>query len=167
MRQHSNLIRLLRILFVRTYDVSDLMCCCPRLWACCPNFRSNRCFPHYSEITFFGLISQSLKLRYNCHDNILICISEVHNPRNSTLHSFHGLMLSINWPACHCMGHVHSSDGRALQREHRGHGCKSRRRPEISCFFGLISQLLKLRYNCDDQIFIPFVFPQFTIHLIL
>ena len=28
-------------------------------------------------------------------------------------HSFHRLMNSINWPACHCMG-LHSLDGRAL-----------------------------------------------------
>ena len=34
-------------------------------------------------------------------------------------------------------------------------------------FFGLILQMLKLRYNCEDHIFIPFVFLQFTIHLIL
>ena len=27
--------------------------------------------------------------------------------------------------------------------------------------------MFKLRYNCDDHIFIPFVFPQLTIHLIL
>ena len=34
-------------------------------------------------------------------------------------------------------------------------------------FSGLISQLLKLRYNCEDHILISFVFPQFTIHLTL
>ena len=38
--------------------------------------------------------------------------------------SFQGLMNSINWLACHCMG-LHSSDGRALQRERRGHGFES------------------------------------------
>ena len=36
--------------------------------------------------------------------------------------------------------------------------------PKSFFFFRLISQLLKLRYDCDDHIFIPFVFPQFTIH---
>ena len=32
-------------------------------------------------------------------------------------------------------------------------------------FLGLILQLLKLQYNCNDHIFIPFEFAQFTIHL--
>ena len=50
-----------------------------------------------------------------------ICISAVYNSPHSMFHSFHGLMNSINWPACHCMG-LHSSDGRALQRERIGHG---------------------------------------------
>ena len=30
-------------------------------------------------------------------------------------------------------------------------------------FFGLILQLLKLQYNCEGHIFVPFVFPQFTL----
>ena len=51
------------------------------------------------------------------------------------------LMNSINWPACHCMG-LHSSNGRVLQRDRRGHGFESRWSPEI-LFCGLISQLLK------------------------
>ena len=34
---------------------------------------------------------------------------------------------------------------------------------EIIINFGLISQLLKLRYNFEGHIFIPFVFPQFTL----
>ena len=48
---------------------------------------------------------------------------------------------------------LHSSGGRALQRERSGHGLKPRK-----SFFGLILQLLKLRYNCEDHIFIPSMF---------
>ena len=53
-----------------------------------------------------------------------ICISAVHNSPYSMFHSFHELMNSINWPACHFMG-IHSSAGRALQRVRRGHGSES------------------------------------------
>ena len=44
-----------------------------------------------------------------------------------------------------CMG-LHSSAGRALQRYRRGHGFESRWSPE-NLFFGLFSQLLKLRFT--------------------
>ena len=44
-----------------------------------------------------------------------------------------------------CIG-LHSSAGKALQRERRGHGFESRWSPE-KLFFGLFSQLLKLRFT--------------------
>ena len=52
---------------------------------------------------------------------------------HSVFHSFHELMNSINWPACQCMS-LHSSAGRALQRELRGHGFESRWSPEKPFF---------------------------------
>ena len=78
-------------------------------------------------------------------------------------HSFHRLMDSINWSACHCMG-LHSSDGRALQRERRGHGFKSRcfstamitssfciivtARGVIIGFLGMIAKLSDICFSC-------------------
>ena len=68
---------------------------------------------------------------------------------HSVLHSFHGLLNSINWPPGHCMD-LHSSDGRALQRERRGHGFESRWSSE------------KLFLGHFAHISISFVFLQFT-----
>ena len=84
---------------------------------------------------FFRLISKLLKLRYNLHS---ICISSVHNSPHSMFHSFHGLMNSINWPACHCMG-LPSSDDRALQRTNvEATDSNPVGAPKSSFFFGLI-----------------------------
>ena len=58
---------------------------------------------------------------------------------------------------------LHSSAGRALQRERRGHGFESRWSPppppptkKKNFFSGFTSHLLKLRFNCDGHIFISF-----------
>ena len=67
----------------------------------------------------------------------------------------------INKLACsQCMG-LHSSVGRALQRERRGHRFESRWSPD-NLLFRLIRNRLNCDYNCDGHIFISFVFPQFT-----
>ena len=60
----------------------------------------------------------------------------------------------------HCMG-LHSSAGRALQRERRGHGFRNPFEAPKNFFFGLFRNCL----NCDSTAmvtFISFVFPQFT-----
>ena len=75
------------------------------------------------------------------------------------------LMNSINWPACHCMVFIAQMvEYCSVNAEAKG--LNPVEAPKSFLFFGLILQLLKLLYNYDDHVFIPFVFPQFTIHLI-
>ena len=61
----------------------------------------------------------------------------------------------LNKLACSQCMVLHSSIGRALQCERRGHGFESRWSPETP-FFRATSELLKLRFNCDGHIFISF-----------
>ena len=55
-----------------------------------------------------------------------------------------------------CMG-LHSSAGRALQRERRGHGFESSWSPKKLLFFLANLQLHKLQFNCKGFICIPAV----------
>ena len=59
-------------------------------------------------------------------------------------HSFHGLMNSINWPASSIWVFIAQLGEHCSGR--RGHGFESRWSPE-KLFFGLFSQLLKLRFT--------------------
>ena len=85
-------------------------------------------YNHRGELTiFFQAILQLLKLRFNCDGHIydihFICIPAVHII--SFCVSFLSRVDELNKLACfQCMG-LHSSAGRALQREHRGHGFES------------------------------------------
>ena len=65
---------------------------------------------------FFSGYFKLLKIAIHCNGHIFISFVFLQlTSFHSVFHSFHGLMNSINWPACHRIG-LHSSDGRALQR---------------------------------------------------
>ena len=66
---------------------------------------------------------------FNCDTAAMIASSFHLYFRSSQFTSYYVSFLhwttnSINWPAYDCMG-LHSSDGRALQRNRRGHGFES------------------------------------------
>ena len=66
--------------------------------------------------------------------------------------SFLSRVDELNKLAClQCMG-LHSSAGRGLQRERRGHGFESRWSPE-KLSFGLLRNLLNYDHNCDHLYF--------------
>ena len=135
---------------------------------CGPNAEAMGSNPVEALKWFFAVIiiayQIAIQLQWSHLHNDSICtISAVHI-LTSFYVSFHSRVddLIIKWRACHCMS-LHSSDGRALRPECRGHRFESCWNPEMVFFFGLILQLLKLQYNYDGRIFIPFVFPLFTI----
>ena len=77
--------------------------------------------------------------------------------RMSPKRRFSGFQQDSNpWPL-----RLHSSVGRALQHERRGHWFESRWSPE-KLLFELIRYCLNCDFNCDGQIFISFVFLQFA-----
>ena len=87
---------------------------------------------------------EKLKLRFTAMVTLISFVFPQFTSFHSVFHSFHGLMNSINWPALSVWVFI-AQAGRALQREHRGHGFESRWSPK-KLFFGLFSQLLKLRF---------------------
>ena len=119
-----------------------------------------------SHMSFSVILIQLLKVRLQQRWSHLhfICISSVHNSCHSVFHSFHRLINSINWPALsvwvfiaklveHCSANAEATGSNPVET----------RKP----FFGLLHNCFNCDYNCDDHIFISFVFPQFTIHFIL
>ena len=100
----------------------------------------------------FRATSPLLNLRFNCDGHIFISfVFRQFTSFHSVFHSFHGLMNSINWPVSsvwvfiaqlveHCSANVEATGSNPVEA--------------MKNLFGAISQLLKLRFNCDGHIFI-------------
>ena len=104
-----------------------------------------------SSLNFFqAFLSQLLKLRSNCEDlSSIWSFTRSSNICSIYLHSFiHPSRVYYElaiWPASSWLD---SSVGRALHRHRRGHGFESR--SSLNFFQAFLSQLLKLRSNCED-----------------
>ena len=76
---------------------------------------------------------------------------------HSVFHSFYGLMNSINWPASSIWVFI-AQLGEHCRANAEATGSNPVEAPKNVFFFGLFSQLLKLRFTA----MVTFVFPQFT-----
>ena len=122
--------------------LDSLQRCCVKcnchLLTCSKIIWSGQCKSGWNVIKASKCWSSVLKLRFNCDGHIFISfVFPQFTSFHSVFHSFHGLTNSGNKLAClQCMG-LHSSAGRAVQRERRGHGYESRWSPEKPFFRAL------------------------------